>query len=316
MQRSQPPVVVAAVPTPFTADGRVDGATARRLFAEVASSGVEAIMVAGTTGEFPALADDERVELFRIAIEVAGPDQVIAHVGAASGYQAASLAARARRVGITRLAALTPYYLPASPAAVEDYFAAVARASADAELWAYLFPRLSNTHVTASQTADLVKRWGFAGVKLSTPGTDFVADLIPLLPAGTTVLSGNDALIAAVVAAGGHGVVSGVSPCAPQPFLDLAAAIGARATSRQEAAQQQVDALVAAIGPRISLGKAALVQLDRISSERCRMAIDAATPTERRAIELALSQAGAATSSRDPQSSELVNASRIRGSQP
>jgi 4-hydroxy-tetrahydrodipicolinate synthase len=289
MQPPTPAVVVAAVPTPFTHDGALDPTSARRLFAEVADSGVEALMVAGTTGEFPALTDEERLELFRIAIEAAGTDRVIAHVGAASSYQAASLATRARRLGVTRFAALTPYYLPASLLGVVDYYAAVARATRDAELYAYLFPKLTTTHLSAPEAADIVKMFGLAGLKLSIPGTDIVAELSRLVPPGTKILSGSDGLIAAVAAAGGHGVVSGVSPAAPRPFLELAAAIAAASVDRQRHAQEAVDALVGALGPRISLGKAALASMGRIASERCRMAIDPATGDERRTIANVLS---------------------------
>ncbi|MFY9778571.1 MAG: dihydrodipicolinate synthase family protein, partial [Trebonia sp.] len=74
-------VVLAAVPTPFAADGSVDLACARRLY-EFLADRADGQLVAGTTGEFPALDEDERLVLIDTAIDVLGPDRIIAHIGA------------------------------------------------------------------------------------------------------------------------------------------------------------------------------------------------------------------------------------------
>ncbi len=74
-------VVLSAVPTLFGADGAVDLDANRALYAFVGSL-VDGLFVAGTTGEFPALEDAERLELFELAMAEVGPDRVIAHIGA------------------------------------------------------------------------------------------------------------------------------------------------------------------------------------------------------------------------------------------
>ncbi len=71
--------------------------------------------MAGTTGEFPALEDSERLSLIELALAEAGPDRVIAHVGAADARHCARLASAASARGATRLAAITPYYLRRGP---------------------------------------------------------------------------------------------------------------------------------------------------------------------------------------------------------
>jgi len=281
MVTSAKAAVISAVPTPFDADGALDLVSARRLFASVATADVEALMVAGTTGEFPALTAQERLELFLIAFDVAGPDRVMAHVGASSAYEAVALTRAARSAGATRLAAITPYYLPASKAAVLDYYRQIQDAAGGAQVYAYLFPGLTGTVVTPQEIADVVAEVGLAGVKLSIPGTGFVAELAALVPAGVEIFSGNDALLVDVTRAGGHGVISGVSPSAPQPFLDLAAALHSGSDTIAE--QAAVDALVNALGSRISLGKTALADLGLIRTDTCRMAIDPATDDERKA---------------------------------
>ena len=79
---SQAPVVFSAVPTLFGPGGELDLEANRALYGFVAGL-VDGLFVAGTTGEFPALDDEERLALFELALEQAGPDRVIVHIGAA-----------------------------------------------------------------------------------------------------------------------------------------------------------------------------------------------------------------------------------------
>ncbi len=140
--------VLAAVPTLFGTDGSVDLAANRKLYGHV-SGLLDGLLVAGTTGEFPALSDDERLALVAAALETAGPSRVIAHVGAPSAFQAARLARAAAELGATRLAAITPYYLPVRPDDLAPYFAAVRAAAPSATLYAYIFPERTGVHVPA-----------------------------------------------------------------------------------------------------------------------------------------------------------------------
>ena len=95
---SPAPVVFSAVPTLFGADGELDPDANRALYKLVAGL-VDGLFVAGTTGEFPALEDSERLSLFELALAEAGPDRVIAHVGAPDARHASRLAQAAAALG-------------------------------------------------------------------------------------------------------------------------------------------------------------------------------------------------------------------------
>ena len=90
------PVVFSAVPTLFGASGELDPDANRALYKLVAGL-VDGLFVAGTTGEFPALEDSERLALFELALAEAGPDRVIAHIGAPDARHAAGWPRRRRR---------------------------------------------------------------------------------------------------------------------------------------------------------------------------------------------------------------------------
>ncbi|HMD91317.1 MAG TPA: dihydrodipicolinate synthase family protein [Trebonia sp.] len=222
-------VVLAAVPTPFAADGSLDTACARRYFAFIADR-ADGMLVAGTTGEFPALDDDERLALVEIALEVAGPDRVIAHIGAPDAYRAARLARQAVLLGARRIAAITPYYLAPSFAEVTDYYLRIREAAPAAGLYAYIFPERTVVTVTPSQFCELADTVGLAGAKFSGSAARSVALCASERP-GLRIFSGDDSDLAATLRSGGAGIISARSAAYPEVFMGLAAALAGSAVT-------------------------------------------------------------------------------------
>src|SRR6202000_3419042 len=109
-QVSQAPVVLSAVPTLFTVDGELDLDATRGLY-KLAAGLLDGLFVAGTTGEFPALEDAERLALFELALAEAGPERVIAHIGAPDARHSARLARAWVALGAPPLAAFPPHSL-------------------------------------------------------------------------------------------------------------------------------------------------------------------------------------------------------------
>lgn len=246
-------VVLAAVPTPFTADGELDVPVARQVLA-LAASTVGGAFVAGTTGEFPALDDAERLTLFELALAEAGQDNVIAHIGAADAHRAARLAAAAAGLGARRLAAITPYYLPADAAELTAYYLRIREAAPSAQLYAYIFPERTGLTVPVAQFAALASDVGLAGAKLSGSAAADVAACAEALP-DLRIYSGDDTDLGHTLACGGAGVISARAAAYGEVFAALAAA----GPGSDEAARRQgdVDSIVAA-GSSIGLVKAAL----------------------------------------------------------
>lgn len=269
----QRPVVVAAAPTLFAADGSVDLHRNTRLYRHIAESGVDALFIGGTTAEFPSLDERERTDLVRAALDAAPASRVIAHVGAASGRQAARLTQRVRSLGVRRLAAVTPYFLPAGPHALREYYAQVCDAADGLPVYAYIYPDLTNTTVRPDQLAELADLPGLIGAKVSMSGAAPIAAYAAAVPPGFELLSGSDADLAPVVRGGGLGVVSGVASAVPEPFLALATAVAEGNIQAEHAAQDEADQAVAAIGPSIALLKEAL-RLRDLPTGSSRMALD------------------------------------------
>ena len=257
-------VVLAAVPTPFAADGSVDLACARRLY-EFLADRADGLLVAGTTGEFPALDEDERLVLIDTAIDVLGPDRIIAHIGAPDAYRAVRLAREASLLGASRIAAITPYYLAASPAEVTEYYLRIREAAPEPGLYAYIFPERTGLTVAPQQFCELADAVGLAGAKFSGVAARNVAECAAARP-GLRIFSGDDTARAAPLRAGGAGIISARASACPEVFSGLSAAIAAAADGADhdgdhdgEVAARQADvSAIASLGQSIGLVKEAL----------------------------------------------------------
>jgi 4-hydroxy-tetrahydrodipicolinate synthase len=267
--------LITAAPTPFTGSGELDLEAAERVFRFAADAGA-ALLVAGTTGEFPALDDDERIALFAVALDVAGPSRTIVHVGAADARRATRLAAAAVDRGATRLAAITPYYLPARADEIAAYFGAIRAAAGDTRLYAYLFTERTGNSLSP---ADLASIPGLAGVKISGSGTERLAEYVR---PGFAVYSGDDGHVEQAALAGAAGSVSGVSSVLPAPFVELVSRLNDGGD--RTAADARTRAAAALLGPSIGRLKYGLAVLG-LAGPHGRMTIDPPGPAVRAAIE-------------------------------
>lgn len=249
--------VISAVPLPFTTDGQLDLPEYEALLTRI-DPHVDGALIAGTTGEFPALDDDERLEAFRLARDVLGADRTIAHLGHASIRQVLRLAEQTAALGLRRFALLSPYYLPTDDDGVVAFFQALVERHPTAEVYAYLFPERTGMHVPVETLRRVMDLPGMRGVKLSGGAAAALPEYAKALSGDQELYSGDDGTMPQVVAAGGTGVVSGVSSAFPETFAALAAALDAGDTGVIETRQAAVVEAVQAAGPTIARLKLAL----------------------------------------------------------
>jgi 4-hydroxy-tetrahydrodipicolinate synthase len=268
---SSVPVVFSAVPTLFGPGGELDPDANRALYKLVGGL-VDGLFVAGTTGEFPALEDAERLALFELALAEAGPDRVIAHIGAPDARHASRLARAAVALGATRIAAITPYYLPARPDELAAHFRRIREAVPAPELYAYIFPERTGLPVPPPLFAAVAEAAGLAGAKVSGSAAADLAGYVAAAP-GLRIFSGNDANPAASMRAGAAGVISGRSAAYPEVY----AALG-----QDPAEQGRLDRIVA-LGASIGRLKHAL-QVRGLAGPVARMTVDPPDPDTAAAI--------------------------------
>jgi 4-hydroxy-tetrahydrodipicolinate synthase len=122
--------VLTAVVTPFKPDGTIDFERFRELAQYLVESGSDGLVVAGTTGESPTLTDDERLELFRVAVDtLSGRANVVAGTGTYSTAHSVHLTREAHELGVDGLLVVTPYYNKPPARGIVEHFRAIADVS-------------------------------------------------------------------------------------------------------------------------------------------------------------------------------------------
>jgi len=198
---------VTAMVTPFDADGALDLDAATTLARWLVDNGSDGLVVAGTTGEGPVLADAERVDLWR-AVAEAVTVPVIAGSGTNDTAHSIRLTKAAAEAGADAALVVTPYYSRPSQDGLYGHFRAVAE-STSLPVVLYDIPVRTGRRIScdtmARLTADVAN---VVAVKDSTGDPAGAARLLTQTPPSFELYSGDDALALSLMAVGAVGVVS------------------------------------------------------------------------------------------------------------
>jgi 4-hydroxy-tetrahydrodipicolinate synthase len=149
--------VLTAVVTPLGRDGAVDFERLRELAQHLVESGSDGLVVAGTTGESPNLTDDERLELFRVAVDaLRGRGTVIAGTGTYSTAHSVHLTREAHDLGVDGFLVVTPYYNKPPARGIVEHFRAIADVS-DRPIIAYNIPGRVVVNIEPETIVELAK---------------------------------------------------------------------------------------------------------------------------------------------------------------
>jgi 4-hydroxy-tetrahydrodipicolinate synthase len=194
--------------TPFTSQGEVDYAQARRLALALVESGSNGVVVTGTTGESPTLFDAERIRLWREVKEAVGDRAaVIAGSGTNGTGESISLSKEAEQAGADALLLVVPYYNKPVQEGLFRHFEAIA-ASTSLPCIPYNVPSRTIVNMTAETTLQLAQIPNIAGIKEASGDLHQIAQIVEHAPSGFHVWSGNDDDTFAVMSVGGYGIVS------------------------------------------------------------------------------------------------------------
>ena len=141
--------VCTALVTPFHG-GKIDFEMLETLLHRQIRAGVEAIVLAGTTGESPTLSDEEKLELFWHAKQYVGNTcKIIAGTGSNSTVHAVALSKAAQDCGVDALLLVSPYYNKATPDGLYNHYLAIAK-SVDIPIIIYNVPSRTGVDIPVS----------------------------------------------------------------------------------------------------------------------------------------------------------------------
>jgi 4-hydroxy-tetrahydrodipicolinate synthase len=157
--------VLTAIVTPFSNDGAVDYERFGELALHLVEHGSDGIVVAGTTGESPTLTDDERLELFRVAVDrLGGKATVVAGTGTYSTAHSVHLTREAHEIGVDGFLVVTPYYNKPPQRGIVAHFAAIAEVS-DKPIIVYNIPGRVVINIEPETIVELSRIPGVGAVK-------------------------------------------------------------------------------------------------------------------------------------------------------
>lgn len=229
-----------AIITPF-AEGTIDYPRFGSILEEQIKGGIDAIVVAGTTGEAATLTHEEHCDCIRFAVEqVAGRVPVIAGTGSNDTAYGIELSQYACEVGADALLLVTPYYNKATPKGLIKNFLETAEKT-DKPIILYNVPSRTGCNISLPVYKELAKHERIVAVKEASGNISAIAELIAECGDSFDIYSGNDDQIVPIMSLGGKGVISVLSNLLPKETHDLCALCLDNRYS--EAARMQLDYL-------------------------------------------------------------------------
>ncbi len=204
-----------ALITPLTESG-IDFDAFGRLIDWQITSGIDALVVAGTTGESSTLTDEEHRDAIRFCVEhTAGRVPVIAGTGSNDTAYAIDLTRYACEVGADAMLVVTPYYNKATQSGLCKMFTAIADASTK-PLILYNVPSRTGVNIEPSTYLKLADHENIAAIKEANGNISKIVETAALVGDKLDIYSGNDDQIVPVLSMGGAGVISVLSNLLPK----------------------------------------------------------------------------------------------------
>ena len=204
-----------ALITPLTEKG-VDYATMGRLIDWQISQGIDALVIAGTTGEGSTLTDEEHREVLKFSVErAAGRVPIIAGTGSNDTDYAISLSRFACDVGCDALLLVTPYYNKATQKGLIAMYTAIAD-QVNRPIILYNVPSRTGVNIEPETYLSLSAHENIVGVKEANGNIGKIMSLFALAGDRLDIYSGNDDQIVPIMSVGGQGVISVLSNLMPK----------------------------------------------------------------------------------------------------
>jgi|Deesub1362A_J573_1020465.scaffolds.fasta_scaffold18256_2 4-hydroxy-tetrahydrodipicolinate synthase len=207
--------LIIPIVTPFKKSGEIDYEKACELAERLVSWGYcDSLVIAGTNGEFYALSQEERLNLFKEIKRALGQRvPLIAGTGAVTTEETIALTQKAEELGYDAALILPPYYGRPSQDEIVTHFKQVT-ASTRLPIIIYNIPIFTGVNVEPGTTVHLASIPNIIGIKEETALLPTqTSEILLMLPKDTQFLvyCGDDTMVLPILAQGGTGATSGGS---------------------------------------------------------------------------------------------------------
>ena len=216
--------ILTALITPCGGDGNVDLDVAQRLARRLVDEGNEGLVVCGTTGESPALSDDEKLSMFSAVLEAVDVPVIAGTVGNNTAHSV-ELSLRAKALGVHGILSLCPYYNRPSQAGIEQHLRAIAQA-VDLPQVIYDIPVRTGRKVSSEVLLRLAhEEKNVIGLKDAAANPAETARVIREAPSDFEVYSGDDGLTLPLLSVGAVGTIGVATHWTAPDHVDMFAAL-------------------------------------------------------------------------------------------
>lgn len=211
-----------ALVTPFKADKSIDFGALGRLIDYQIESGIDFIVVLGTTGETPTLSEDERRQI--INFTRSRVDNRVPIVLGLGGYNTMAIVKELKEGnfdGISAILSVVPPYSKPSQEGIFQHYSAIAEAS-PLPVILYNVPGRTGVNMTADTTLRLANAHkNIIGVKEASGNFVQIEEIIKNKPEHFKVISGDDGITYPLMTLGATGVISVIANAFPKEFSQM-----------------------------------------------------------------------------------------------
>jgi len=206
--------------TPFDVGG-VNFEEFGRMIDRQIESGVNALVILGTTGEPASMTEAEKEKTVAFAIERADKRvKIIAGTGSNCTAKAVADSIRAEKLGADGIIAVTPYYNKCTQNGVFLYYREICK-SVKIPVIAYSVPSRTAVNILPETAERLAEIPNMAGIKEASGNMAQVCETMRRIRGKIDLFSGDDFLNLPILAVGGAGLVSVISNIVPKAVKKL-----------------------------------------------------------------------------------------------
>lgn len=213
--------MATAIVTPMHTDGSIDYEALGRFVEFQIGSGINGLVVMGTTGENATIEPEDQKKVIAYTVEkVAGRVPVVAGTGTNNTEHVLHNTRNACQVGADAVLVVTPYYNKATQNGLVTHFTAVADEST-LPVILYNVPGRTGCNLLPKTVAKLSEHPNIAAIKEATGSLAQMIEIMHLCGDKIDVYSGEDGLTVPMMAMGAKGTISVLSNVAPRQSVAM-----------------------------------------------------------------------------------------------
>ncbi len=234
---------IVAIVTPMQPDGSLDLPCLDKLLEWHITSGTNAVVIVGTTGESATLSTDEHCDLVAHCVKVVGGRiPVIAGTGSNNTAEALYFTESAKNNGADAALLVTPYYNRPSQEGLYQHFKLIAE-GVDIPQILYNVPGRTACDLQLATVKRLAELDNIVAIKDASGDLDRGLELIERCGERLAIYSGEDALSLPLILAGADGTISVTANVAPELMSQMCAAALAGNEDEARAADSKLELL-------------------------------------------------------------------------